>query len=441
MRFDENGELEGRLAENWEHSQDFRTWTIHLNKNARWHDGESFTAHDVKFTLDLLSHPDVHRHSPDYHSIKILDDYTYEITHHQRFYSSMQEWNIFHPQHLLENLDPKEFCSWEFWTHPVGNGPYRFVRVVPKTMVELEANPDYYLSRPRIERVKLKFGSRVLTELLSGNVDAAVNVRAIDVLKIAKNPEFKAYFEIVSHNGIYWNQNREKFKDTRVRQAISLAIDRKELHEVLNFPQDFPYPDRPCWKRLLQHGQLTEAYEYDPELAEDLLTQSGWIDEDRDGILEKNGMEFRFTGISRSYNQSEAIYVQDQLHRIGIQMEISVLDTNLIKEKIGAGDFEAVFFYKDWGHIDKYFGEDSVIGYHNEHLFNLFEAEHNTMDPVERNRIILEAWAILKRDQPFTFLHNTFGTHIVHRRIRGLKSPLKANPILNMSGLWIEDED
>ena len=81
-----------------------------------------------------------------------------------------------------------------------------------------------------------------------------------------------------------------------------------------------------------------------------------------------------------------------------------------------------------------------MTGYHNEHILELFEAELHTMDHVERNRIRQEIWAIMKRDQPFTFLHNSFRTHIVHRRIQGLKSPIKAHPILNMSELWIEEQ-
>src|SRR5215831_16871131 len=58
MAWTRRGELEGRLAESWEHSPDFRTWTIRLRDGIRWHDGVPVTAHDVKFTLDLLHRPE-----------------------------------------------------------------------------------------------------------------------------------------------------------------------------------------------------------------------------------------------------------------------------------------------------------------------------------------------------------------------------------------------
>ena len=71
----EEGELEGRLARTWEHSEDYREWTYHLRTDVRWHDGVPFTARDVKFTLDLLSHPAVLLFSPGrIESVTVSDD-------------------------------------------------------------------------------------------------------------------------------------------------------------------------------------------------------------------------------------------------------------------------------------------------------------------------------------------------------------------------------
>ncbi|MCH8849706.1 MAG: hypothetical protein IIC89_02640, partial [Chloroflexi bacterium] len=67
------------------------------------------------------------------------------------------EWVDLRVQHLLEGLDPGEIDRWEFWTNPVGNGPYRFVRYVPHTMMEFETNLDYYRGKPEIDRVVIKF--------------------------------------------------------------------------------------------------------------------------------------------------------------------------------------------------------------------------------------------------------------------------------------------
>ena len=203
-----DGQLEGRLARRWEHSPDYREWTIHLRTDVRWHDGVAVTAHDIKFTLDLFKHPEVHWALPDAYTVTILNDSTYTINYKRApgrpldyHGTPLAYWTVYYPKHLLENLDPKEFRNWEFWKHPVGNGPYRYLRTVPKTLIEVEANPDYYRGVPKIERVILKFGLPSLTELLSGNVDALVNANRVDILKLAADPRFRIYHYCVGRSG------------------------------------------------------------------------------------------------------------------------------------------------------------------------------------------------------------------------------------------------
>ncbi len=153
LTFNEQGELEGWLARSWEYSPDYREVTYHLRTDIRWHDGVPVTAHDLKFSMELMVHPDVLAESPGFFgSIAVLDDSTLLLRDGG---ASVDE--VYWPKHLLDGLNPKEFYDWEFWKHPVGNGPYRFVRYLPQIMMEFEANPDYYRGMPRIERVVLKF--------------------------------------------------------------------------------------------------------------------------------------------------------------------------------------------------------------------------------------------------------------------------------------------
>ena len=115
-KWDERGELEPRLAQSWEHSGDYREWTYHLRPGVRWHDGTPVTAHDVKFTLDLLGHPDVHEYVFDFDSVTVPDDFTVKI----RAVPGYQDDIVYYPKHLLEHFNPKQFWEWDFWMHPVG---------------------------------------------------------------------------------------------------------------------------------------------------------------------------------------------------------------------------------------------------------------------------------------------------------------------------------
>ncbi|HUP01184.1 MAG TPA: ABC transporter substrate-binding protein [Gemmatimonadota bacterium] len=299
-RFNEEGELEGRLAKAWEHSPDYREWTYDLRTDVRWQDGVPFTAHDVKFTLDTLSHPDVQYFGPGFiESTTVVDDATVEIRFggYPEFFAMA---TVFYPRHLLSHLLPQRFFQWDFWKRPVGNGPYRFVRRLPKTMMEFEANPDYHRGKPRIDRVVLKFVDEAgLTDLLGGGADAVTFSNPAQIPKLGNDPRFRVYhrlFELVSR-AIYWNHAHPPFDDVRVRRALTLAINRRELLRVLNLPESFPVVDGIYTDRQLRRGQLPEPLPYDPAQARELLEAAGWRDLDGDGVRERGGKAFRFTAI------------------------------------------------------------------------------------------------------------------------------------------------
>lgn len=444
---DENGELEGRLATSWEHSEDYRTWTIHLRTDVRWHDGVPVTAHDVKFTLDLLDHPDVLGISmaPGVESSEALDDSTIVVRYDEN-QASLDSWTCYYPKHLLEDLEPKDISEWDFWKQPVGNGPYRYVRHAPKIMMALEANPDYYAAPPAIQRVVIKFGGANLTELLSGNVDVIHYANRIDALALADDPRFRVYHEINSgfNRGIFWLQTDPLFRDASVRRALTLAIDRRELLRVLNMPEDIPIPDAPYTGRMLRRGKLPEPIRYDPVEAGRLLDAAGWRDTDGDGIREKRGQEFRFEALVlnlRGWDQM-AVFVQDNLRRIGVRMDLLPMNRSAMLEKAARRDASAMFYLISSAphSLQEYLGPSSIIGYHNPAVYPLIDQIAGAVDPDDVDRIYRRIAEILIEDQPVTFLMPRVITFIAHRRLRGLSSPFRAVPARHMEDLWIDEE-
>lgn len=189
------GELEGRLARSWEHTPDFRTWTVRLRPDVRWQDGVPVTAGDVEFTLDLMKDPAVGWADAHAYDVVVPDDTTFTITYRNPSFGGnpLDTWTVYYPKHLLDTLDRAQFAQWDFWVQPVGDGPYRYVRRLPGAFIELEANPDYYRGRPRIDRVVLKFGGQPLAELLSGSVDVVINPPDGDAVRLAADPRFRVY--------------------------------------------------------------------------------------------------------------------------------------------------------------------------------------------------------------------------------------------------------
>ncbi len=448
---DENGKMQGRLAKSWDHSSDYRTWNYHLRTDVRWHDGVPVTAHDVKFTLDLLSHPAVLRRPPGSISVTVPDDSTVVITYDKGFARTSPEAStVYFPKHLLEGLDPSEFSSWEFWTRPVGNGAYRYVRHVPKTSIEFEANPDYALGRPKIDRLIIKFGPSSVTELLSGNVDAVSHFRrgAAEGLAIEDDPRFRMYYEIWDDikglTLIFWNQRNPLFSDPRVRRALTLAINRRELHRVLNMSEDLPIVDVVYTERQYWEGALPEALPYDRKLASELLDQAGWRDRNGDGVRERDGREFRFPLIVEDGWQAAAVYVQAQLRQVGIRMDITTLEPRVAAERARAGEFDAALVGL-WSSVDNlvhFFGENSPIGYRSAPVIQLLNAAQNTQNPDEMDEIFRGLMTIFREDLPFTYLVLNVETYVAHRRVKGLSTPFRANPLAygTAEHLWIEEE-
>ncbi len=442
---DKNGEIEGRLAKSWEHSEDYRTWTIHLRNDVKWHDGVPVTAHDVKFTLDLLEHPDVLGISlaPDVKATVVLDDTTIVITYNKNR-ASLDSWTCYYPKHLLEDLEPRDISEWDFWKRPVGNGPYRYVRHVPKTMLELEANPDYYAGPPAIKHVVIKFGRPNLTELLSGNVDVIAYANSIDALAIADDPRFRAYhvFNPLYQRAIFWYQTDPLFRDARVRRALTLAIDRRELLRLRNMPEFVPITDALYTTRQFQRGEIPEPTPYDPHEARRLLEEAGWHDTDGDGIREHEGQEFRFDAIVPW--RAMAVVVQDNFRQIGVRMDIQMLNFSGVRARVDAaqGDLSAVFWLlgSHPERLQEYFGTSSIIGYHNPEVYPLIDKMADAFKPDEVDRIYGQLAEILSEDLPVTFLMPRVVTFIAHRRFRGLSSPFRAIPSRYMEDLWIEEE-
>ena len=443
---DSRGKLEGRLAESWEHSSDFRTWTIRLHEGIRWHDGVPVTAHDMKFTLDLLQHPDTLQFALGGYSVDVLDNRSYTITYHRKDPNddgAVNDWTVCWPKHLLEDLDPKQINSWSFWSHPVGCGPYRHVRTVPKTMMEFEANADYFRGQPKIATVILKFGeSNAVPELLSRNVDAVCSPRRTDVFNISHYSTFRAHQQVVGNGyAVFWNIHHPLFRDVAVRRALTYAINRRELIRLLNLPEDANPVDFVRTGRQARRGDFPEPNPYSPELASRLLDQAGWTKLGK-GLRERDGRTFRFKALVQgalAEGSVAAVYVQNQLNRIGVHMDIvTISDDSLVSSRIKSGQFE-VAMGNGWG-----WDQEAVLrgtGYNNLSFFELLDKTRAIFDPEEKERLHGELTRIIREDVPLTFLFPFAGTTIASTRIRGLdNSPYREDPTWCMDQLWLEEE-
>lgn len=450
VRIDEHGERQPCLATAWEHSADYLEWTYRLRPGVRWHDGRPVTVDDVKFTLDLHSRPD----SPVYGlrtECTVHDESTFTVRGIRWARGTGADSYVsIVPKHLLKDLDYQKWYEWDFWLRPVGNGPYRYLRYQPGTMVELEANQEYYKGKPRIERVILKFTGGVgMTELQSGNVDAAYFLNPTQLSVIANDARFQTYFpkpDFSSLTVIVWQNEHPIFRDPDVRRALSLAINRRELLQVLQFPNRF-LVDGVYTDRQLRRGEASEL-RYDPAEARRLLDEAGWRPRSRDGMRERNGQEFRFTALTMNsrWLSEAAVYMQGQFRSLGIHMEMQPLERATLQSRLKARAFEAAYC-PQWilGAVEsiplqRFFGEQSPTGYRNPQLTRLLERLKTTADPEVVDQAHREMSDLLLRDQPVAILYCPARNVVVHQRVKGLSSPWRSDPLSCMDDLWLEEE-
>ena len=464
---DEDGSvINPRLAESWTHSPDYRRWTLRLRDDVRWHDGVQVTAHDVAFSAELFRHPDVLFPARIWglDSAVVVDDQTIALfLERPTYHPPGGAWTVFFPKHLLGDLDPARFYEWDFWERPIGNGPYRFVRRVPRTMVEFEANPDFYAGEPSIRTVVAKFSSaNPVIELTSGAADAAFDLGPADLLKLDVDPRFVVYYandwsEIYL---VYWNHRHPLLADARVRRALDHALDRRELARVANLPNEIPLvgglgndggldPDRRRgWDRVPA---------YDPERAERLLEQAGWVDRDGDGIRDKAGQRARFTLLSPQGGslgaEPMALLMEDRWRRVGVAAEVRPMEMAVVREALRSGSFDAAIIWENqdahtilwsWfgGPVDPEPGETGNaqvrFGYQDAEAADILEVVLATPEPAAQDTLYARFNEILRRDSPVMLLFPGVYRYVAHRRIRGFRQG--RGWLTRPEELWIQEE-
>lgn len=178
-----------------------------------------------------------------------------------------------------------------------------------------------------------------------------------------------------------------------------------------------------------------------------LLDSAGWRDADGDGVRERDGRPFRFTALARGGEASPfpdiALFVQDALRRVGARMDVQPIDVGSFIDRLRAGDFEAAlgpFVSGDRWLRDLRFGEGPPLGYWNARVADRLRSLESVRAPEAEEATYRELSDIMREEAPVTLLHGVVGTYFVHRRVRGLKSPWRADPVWFMEDLWVEEE-
>ena len=420
-KFDYVGELASDIAR----STDGTVFTFTLHDGVKFHDGRSLTSADVKYTLDLVFSKDFAKSASFYEgtgtdkhsyikSVETPDSKTVVVT-------LIKPW-----VGLLSNLVPVAIIPKDSYEsekeHPLGTGPFKFVRYDnAQQVVDVEAFADYWDAPSKIPAVRVRVISdmnALQAELRSGRVDIAPMPTSLspDAVKLLeKDPNLQVNAFTGSNLVLLTiNTSSAPLDNFKVRQAIAYAIDRENLIKNL----------------LLGYGKIAHSilpeeswaytagqkYSFDPAMSKKLLDEAGFKDPDGDGPKMRfdKPVVYKLSGSSIAGRQYAGV-IQNYLREVGIPVEIQTPEQNTLFDELRRGNFQ--ISYTQWvgGNQDPIFYKDLFATseiptqtrpsrnrsrYSNKELDALLDEAVNTFDRQRGLELYTKIQEIVSREVP-----------------------------------------
>ncbi len=393
-----DGTLVPALAEKFERLDDL-TWKFYLRKGVTFHNGNPFTADDVKFSFERLSDPEVSEFinsGKTIASVEILDDYTVVIktTMNIPWFANNMHQIFIMDKESTENRDPGEVGL-----NPIGTGAYKFVEWVKGSYLKLEANEDYWGGAPQVKTVEerpITEASTRFAALVSGQVDIVSGVPVELYDKVLANPKIDVVQRPARRSIFLSIHNRpdSPTADLRVRQAMYMAINEDEIIEKIMHGHATPAAQIPDPPTIGYNGGI-ERLPYDLEQAKALMKEAGY----------ENGFNIKLSGPNDRYVNDAQIAeaVAKYLAKIGITVELDVKPKSIFFEEVAEGtlDFYLIGWFDgtfDMGRTfftlihsrddEKGFGSLNGCNYGDAEIDALLQSTADIVDPVERQKAL-----------------------------------------------------
>lgn len=438
------------LAESWTISEDKKTYTFKLRPNVKWHDGKPFTAEDVKFSVEKIVkpyHSRGHAYFGELQDVATPDPLTVVFTLRRPVPYFM---NVFQggetpilPAHAFAGIDMGTAAAVrgaEVMQKPIGTGPFRFKGWQKGSHITLERNSDYWRAGfPCLDSVIVRMipdGAARAIAVETGEVDLAPmsGLPEAEVQRLSALPTLEASqagSEALGPNlWLELNLREKPLQDLKVRQAISMALNRERIAEVIWYGQGKPARG-PIVSASAFFNKSLPQYEYNPAKAGKLLDEAGYP-------KGAGNVRFKLSQNFLPYGENYvrlAEYIRQELGKVGIQVETRSADLG--------GWLKTV--YSDWNFnltstfshnysdpsigVERTFGSDFIkkgatftnsMGYSNPKVDELFAKAKYETDPAARRKQFDELQKILHEELPVIFLMEPAYTHVWNKKVHGL---------------------
>jgi len=484
----QNFKIESNLAESYEFQSDGLVLNIKLRENVKWHDGEKFTAEDVKFTVDAIKYglsnseyevklSDIIRSSNSLKYLKevrVLDEYNLVFTF-DRAYGDVLEGLTFPiiPKHIfLKGKDMKTNYSNALRKEnyiPIGTGPYKVADVRKLKNVKLEVFEDYWNEKPYISKIigkALKDEELAITAFETGQIDLTTSL-GVDWEKYAQNKNVKIYeYASNRYEFLGFNFREDVFageKGKALRKAIAYAIDRQSIIQKV-YLGHATRNDVPIHPESWLISDEANSYGYHINKAREIIASAGWKDVDGDGILEdENGIKLSIRLITNSFNdlrRETANIVAENLTDLGINVIKDYNENkqeNLTEEmienqwenliqKLMDGSFDIVLLGWDLSYIpDLSFafhssqinGGANFIAYSSEKMDELLLKAQSAYKLEDKKKVYAQIQDLIVDELPYVSLFFVNSSILANSKIYGEISPIEYHMYRNILKWYI----
>lgn len=345
------------LAERWENTPDYKSYTFYLRKDVKFHDGTPLNAEAVKFSWDRIADPKTRSlRAPElgkYDKTEVIDEYTVRITFKEpypTFFASASNISL-SPQSPTAIKAAGE----AYLKMPVGTGPFKVESWPNENTLVLAKNPDYKWGPKHMPNQGSAYLDKVVFKYVTEEVTRTVALEKGEA-HVAEEPSRQTYpifksdkkFQpmLFKTSGLpqHWafNVTRYPTNDLAVRQAFLYALDKQKIMDTVFFSTVTPATGPLADSNWAYWSEAKKYYPYDPKKAMELLQKAGYTQNPTTKIFEKDGKPVRMRLVTTSTNDQTrtAQMAQAMLKEVGIDLVIEAMVYDATVDRYAKNDYE-----------------------------------------------------------------------------------------------------
>ncbi|MBC8198169.1 MAG: hypothetical protein H8E60_09815 [Candidatus Marinimicrobia bacterium] len=411
-----------------------------------------FTCSDVYFKHDLFIGGNLYAYPKHiYDPNGYMDEHTFSELDELLLNSEEKDAIEFNKTPAF--LFAEYFNSTEVGRNPIGSGPYLFKSWVTDDRITLERDHDYWgdkvAGKEKVNYVEkliyksVKEFSVALTGLKKGEIDMVRSLTPDLFYNQTNSKKFtenynKETFYYPSYTYLGWNNAHPIFKDKMVRRAMTHLCNRKQIIESVYY-NDGQIAKSSVYFKRPEFNDGIEPYSFNPEIARNLLKESGWADTDNDGILDKiidgkrTKFKFRFlTNVGNEKRKQVGLIMVEEMRKVGIDADLQTMEWSVFLNNVRDHKFDAIILgwampitdsdpYQIWHSSQAENRGSNSISFKNERVDELIEKNRKEFDSKVRKKYMLEFQEILHEEQPYTFVVVPKSNISYHKRFRGIE--------------------